>query len=229
MSSMDAIGILGGSFDPIHVGHLQLARDALANLPIAEVHLLLAAQPWQKEVLTAAQHRARMIELAIEQELPFTRRRMILDLRELERGGPTYTVDTLRDLRTAMGPEIPLVLIMGADQFARFDTWREWESIPELAHLAVAKRAGAAPALNETLQRLRNARYLKYAGDLVDSPSGHIVDLAMTPVDASATEVRELLGRSTEPAGATRLATLVPPAVLDYIRSNQLYAGPHGH
>jgi nicotinate-nucleotide adenylyltransferase len=226
---MDAIGILGGSFDPIHVGHLQLARDALANLPIAEVHLLLAAQPWQKEVLTAAQHRARMIELAIEQELPFTRRRMILDLRELERGGPTYTVDTLRDLRTAMGPEMPLVLIMGADQFARFDTWREWESVPELAHLAVAKLAGAAPALNGLLQRLRNARYLKYARDLVDSPPGHIVHLAMPPVDASATEVRELLGRSTERADATRLAALVPPAVLDYIRSHQLYAGPHGH
>lgn len=229
MSGMDAIGILGGSFDPIHVGHLQLARDALANLPIAEVHLLLAAQPWQKEVLTAAQHRARMVELAIEQELPFTRRRMILDLRELERGGPTYTVDTLRELRATLGPEVPLVLIMGADQFARFDTWREWESIPELAHLAVAKRAGAAPALNEPLQRLRNARYLKYAGDLVESPAGHIVDLAMTPVDASATEVRELLGQPMESADTSRLAKLVPPAVLDYIRSQHLYTGPHGH
>jgi nicotinate-nucleotide adenylyltransferase len=154
---------------------------------------------------------------------------MILDLRELERGGPTYTVDTLRDLRSTLGPEVPLVLIMGADQFARFDTWREWESIPELAHLAVAKRAGAAPALSEPLQRLRNARYLKYAGDLVESPAGHIVDLAMTPVDASATEVRQLLGRPAQPAEAARLAALVPPAVLDYIRSQHLYAGPHGH
>ena len=226
---MEPIGLLGGSFDPIHVGHLQLARDALANLPIAEVHLLLAAQPWQKDVLTAGHHRARMIELAIEQELPFTRRRMILDLRELERGGPTFTVDTLRDVRAAMGPEVPLALIMGADQFARFDTWREWEAIPELAHLAVAKRAGASPVLNETLQRLRNARYLKYAGDLVDSPAGHIVDLAMTPVEASATEVRELLGRPTEAADAARLAALVPPAVLDYIGSQHLYARPHGH
>ncbi len=128
-----------------------------------------------------------------------------------------------------MGPEVPLVLIMGADQFARFDTWREWDAIPELAHLAVARRAGAAPALNEPLQRLRTARYLKYAGDLVDSPAGHIVDLAMTPVDASATEVRQLLGRSLDPKDAARLAALVPPAVLDYIHSQHLYAGPHGH
>ncbi len=71
-----------------------------------------------------------MVELAIEQELPFTRRRMILDLREIERSGPTYTVDTLRELRTSLGTDVPLVLIMGADQFARFDTWREWEAIP---------------------------------------------------------------------------------------------------
>ncbi len=102
---MDAepIGLLGGSFDPIHVGHLQLARDALANLPIGEIHLIPAAQPWQKEELTEPLHRVNMIELAIAQELPFTRRRMILDLREIERGGPTYTVDTLRQLRCAPG------------------------------------------------------------------------------------------------------------------------------
>ena len=226
---MEPIGLLGGSFDPIHVGHLQLARDALANLPIAGIHLIPAAQPWQKEVLTAPEHRVRMVELAIEQELPFTRRRMILDLREIERSGPTYTVDTLRELRTSLGTDVPLVLIMGADQFARFDTWREWEAIPSLTHVAVAKRSGAAPALSEPLRRLRNARYLKYAGDLIDSPAGHIVDLAMTPVDASATDVRQLLGAAPDSTAAARLAALVPPTVLDYIRSHHLYAGPHGH
>ena len=87
---MEPIGLLGGSFDPIHVGHLQLARDALANLPIAEVHLVPAAQPWQKEALTAAEHRVQMIRLAIDNELPFTRRRMILDLaRSSAAGRPT--------------------------------------------------------------------------------------------------------------------------------------------
>jgi nicotinate-nucleotide adenylyltransferase len=226
---MDPIGLLGGSFDPIHVGHLQLARDALANLPIAEVRLLPAAQPWQKEELTAAEHRAQMIRLAIDQELPFTRRRMALDLAEIERGGPTYTIDTLREQRAALGPQVPLVLIMGADQFEHFDTWREWERIPDLAHIAVARRAAVAPKLNPVLQQLRDARYLKYAGDLVDSPAGHIVDLAMTPVDVSATEVRRLLGQARTSDDATRLAASVPPPVLDYIRAHQLYAGPHGH
>lgn len=226
---MEPIGLLGGSFDPIHVGHLQLARDALANLPIAEVHLIPAAQPWQKETLAAADHRTQMIRLAIDNELPFVRRRMVLDLAELERGGPTYTIDTLRDLRTRLGAEVPLVLIIGGDQFERFDTWREWERIPDLAHIAVARRAAVPPRLNPVLQKLRDARYLKYAGDLIESPAGHVVDLAMSPVDVSATEVRRLLGQARSPEDDARLAASVPPAVLDYIRAHHLYVGPHGH
>jgi nicotinate-nucleotide adenylyltransferase len=118
---------------------------------------------------------------------------------------------------------------MGSDQFERFDTWREWETIPDLAHIAVARRPGAAPALNEALSRLRSVRYLKYAGDLVDSPSGHVVDLAMTPVDVSATEIRRLLGRRGDADEDLRLAALVPPPVLDYIRTHHLYSGPNGH
>lgn len=226
---MEPIGLLGGSFDPIHVGHLQLARDALANLPIAEVHLIPAAQPWQKETLAAADHRTQMIRLAIDNELPFVRRRMVLDLAELERGGPTYTIDTLRDLRTRLGAEVPLVLIIGGDQFERFDTWREWERIPDLAHIAVARRAAVPPRLNPVLQKLRDARYLKYAGDLIESPAGHVVDLAMSPVDVSATEVRRLLGQARSSKDDARLAASVPPAVLDYIRAHHLYVGPHGH
>ena len=226
---MDAIGLLGGSFDPIHVGHMQLARDALANLPISEVRLLPAAQAWQKDPLTDPAHRAAMVKAAIDGELPFTRRRMVLDPQEIDRGGPTYTVDTLRELRRTLGNEVPLVLIMGADQFEQFDTWREWERIPDLAHLAVARRPGAGASLNAGLQRLREKRYLKYAGDLVDTPAGHIVDLAMTPVDASATQIRALLEQPSSAENARRIAALVPPAVLDYIRAHHLYAGPHGH
>jgi len=225
---VEPIGLLGGSFDPIHVGHLQLARDALANLPIAEVHLVPAAQPWQKEELTPAEHRTQMIRLAIDNELPFTRRRMILDLAEIERGGPTFTVDTLREQRALLG-DASLVLIMGADQFENFDTWREWEQIPELAHIAVARRGTAAPRLKPTLQKLRDRRYLKYPGDLVESAAGHIVDLAMTPVDVSATELRRLLSRPRAPEEEALIAASVPPPVFDYIREHHLYAGHDGH
>ena len=84
-------------------------------------------------------------------------------------------------------------------------------------------------SLTPALQRLRDARYLKYPGDLVDSPAGHVVDLAMTPVDASATEVRRLLAQPATAADEARLAAMVSPPVLDYIHSHHLYAGPHGH
>ena len=102
------IGLLGGSFDPIHVGHLQLARDALAHLPLDEVRFIPAAQPWQKERVTDAAHRAHMVELAIAHEP-----RCVLDMHEIERGGTTYTIDTLRDLRAGPWPDASLVLVHG--------------------------------------------------------------------------------------------------------------------
>ena len=83
------VGLLGGSFDPIHSGHLQLARDALKHLPLEEIRFLPAAQPWQKGPMTAAEHRARMVQLAIVDHS-----RLVLDMREIERGGVTYTIDT---------------------------------------------------------------------------------------------------------------------------------------
>lgn len=228
-SNGEPVGLLGGSFDPVHVGHLQLARDALANLPIGTLHLIPAAQPWQKDVLTPVEHRVKMLELALGDELPYTRRRIRLDLSEVERGGPTYTIDTLRAARAAVGPKVPLVLILGADQFERLETWREWERLPELAHIAVARRGTTAATLPAPLQKFRSSRHLKYAADLVDAPAGNIVDLAMTPVEASATEIRRLLAMPDSSDAGARLATLVPPPVLAYIREHQLYAEPHGH
>jgi nicotinate-nucleotide adenylyltransferase len=223
---MESIGLLGGSFDPIHVGHLQLARDALANLPIAEVHLVPAAQPWQKEALTAPEHRVQMIRLAIDNQLPSTRRRMVLVFFNDTATSEIYTVDTLREQRAFLGPDAPLVLIMGADQFERFDTWREWEQICELGACRGGARAAAEEAASRTA-KLRDARYLKYPGSRQE-PAGNIVDLAMTPVDASATEVRRLLAQGPTPEGEARLVATVPPPVLDYIRAHHLYAGPHG-
>jgi nicotinate-nucleotide adenylyltransferase len=212
-----AIGLLGGSFDPIHAGHLQLARDALAHLPLDELRFVPAAQPWQKERVTDAAHRAHMVELAIAREP-----RCVLDMHEIERGGTTYTVDTLRALRAGPWPDASLVLIMGSDQFERFDTWREWPTICDLAHLAVARRAGVAARLSPTLAALWNQRRCGPA-ELAHRPAGGIVEFPMTPVDASATEVRALL-RAGGADGERRLRQLVPAPVLDYIRAHHLYA-----
>jgi nicotinate-nucleotide adenylyltransferase len=210
------IGLLGGSFDPIHAGHLQLARDALAHLPLDEVRFLPAAQPWQKDRVTDAAHRAHMIELAIAREP-----RWVLDMHEIERGGTTYTVDTLRALRAGPWPEASLVLIMGSDQFERFDTWRDWQAIADLVHLAVARRAGVAPRLAPALAAFFGPRHCGPA-ELAHRPAGGFVEFRMTPVDASATEVRRLLAAGAADADR-RLAELVPAPVLDYIRAHHLY------
>ncbi len=209
------IGLLGGSFDPIHYGHLQLARDALKLLPLDEVRFIPAAQPWQKGPMTSAEHRARMVQLAIADEPRFA-----LDMHEIERGGTTYTIDTLHALR-ALLPDTPLVLIMGSDQFARLDTWRDWREIVDTTHVAVAQRCGAPLDASANLRALLDTRRAE-ARSLALQRGGTIVEFAMTPVDASATEVRRLL-RDSRTARTERLAAMVPSIVLDYIRSRDLY------
>ena len=208
--------MLGGSFDPIHNGHLQLARDALKHLPLAEVRFLPAAQPWQKGVITAAEHRAHMVQLAIAGDSRFA-----LDMREIERGGITYTIDTLRAVRSQL-PRSPLVLIMGSDQFGRLNTWHDWEQVVELAHIAVAGRAGAQPQSSETMQTML-AMKRNDAASLTSELGGNIVEFEMTPVNVSATEVRRLLRQPDSTERAQRLSAMVPDAVLDYIDSHQLY------
>ena len=210
------IGLLGGSFDPIHVGHLQLARDALAHLPLDEVRFIPAAQPWQKVRVTDAAHRAHMVELAIAHEP-----RCVLDMHEIERGGTTYTIDTLRDLRAGPWRDASLVLVMGSDQFERFDTWREWQAVADLAHIAVARRAGVAARLNPTLQAFSKERHCgpaelahrrgRRAGGVPDDRGRRVRDRSASPA-------RQPLAGRRPPAGR-----LLPSAVLDYIRVHRLY------
>jgi nicotinate-nucleotide adenylyltransferase len=211
------IGLLGGSFDPIHVGHLALARAALDRLGLAEVRFIPAGQPWQKGEITDAAHRAKMVALAIAGEPRFA-----LDMHEIERPGPSYTIDTLRALRAALGPDTPLVLVIGADQMQRLDTWRDWQRLLDLAHIAVARRNDAVLTLPWPLQEFYNEHWAQPA-QLRDRPAGCVVDLDMAPVDASATEIRALLRAPASPARDARLAQIVPAAVLDYIRAHDLY------
>lgn len=235
-----AVGLLGGSFDPIHVGHLQLARDARDHLGLAEVRLMPAGQPWQKGRLTDAAARAEMVARAIAGE-PC----LALDRREIERAGPSYTIDTLRELRAECGPQRPLVLIIGSDQFARLDTWRDWQHLLDFAHIAIAQRASdtaaqVAPAAAES-QPVTSAAmpsrsvvawrhtHRGEVADLALAPAGRVIDLPMTPVASSATEIRALLAQptggdhATDAARERRLAALLPAPVLLYIRQSGLY------
>jgi nicotinate-nucleotide adenylyltransferase len=213
----EPIGLLGGSFDPIHIGHLQLASDALQQLGLARVLLIPAGLAWQKGAAADGAHRARMVELSIASEPRFA-----LDRRELQRPGPSFTVDTLRQLRQEAGAVRPLVLLIGADQFQQLDTWHNWEQLIELAHLAVAARPGYAATPNPPLTSFRN-RHLGSSADLAQKPAGVLVQVAMKPVDCSSTQIRALLGAGPAHAGKS-VAPLLAPGVLDYIRQHRLYA-----
>jgi nicotinate-nucleotide adenylyltransferase len=214
------IGLLGGSFDPIHVGHVQFARDAMRELNLAQVLFVPAGLAWQKGPAADATHRARMIELAIAGEACF-----LLDRREIERPGPSFTVDTLRELRGELGAERPLVLLIGADQLERLDTWNHWEELIELAHIGVAARPGHAVQLNPTLARWR-ALHLGNAGDVAQQPAGIMVPIAMKPIDCSSTQLRAALADAQAAAQSAEnaLAAFVAPAVLDYIRQHHVYS-----
>jgi nicotinate-nucleotide adenylyltransferase len=211
------IGLLGGSFDPIHVGHVRLARDAMEQLKLTRVLFVPAGLAWQKGPATDAAHRARMVELAIAGEPAFA-----LDRRELQRPGPSFTVDTLQQLRLEAGATRPLVLLIGADQFERLDTWHQWERLIELAHLGVAGRPGhdaqPAPALARWREQHRGG-----AADVAQRPAGLVVPVAMQPVDCSSTHIRALL-RGGAPQAYAAVAPMLAPAVLDYIRTHRLYS-----
>ena len=211
------IGLLGGTFDPIHAGHLALAHAACDGLSLSELLLIPAAQPWQKGAITDGVHRARMVELAIAADP-----RLRLERCELERGGPSFTIDTLRELRARFGADAPLVLIIGADQMQRFDTWRDWQSILQFSHLGVARRNDAVLVLSYTLQAFYNQHWAR-ADQAGTRAAGCVVEVEMVPHDVSATEVRTLLGAQPSPARDARLAQTVPAPVLDYIRTHHLY------
>jgi len=211
------IGLLGGSFDPIHVGHVQFARDALQRLDLARVLFVPAGLAWQKGAAADGEHRARMVEIAIGGEPRF-----VLDRRELLRRGPSYTVDTLRELRQELGPDRPLVLLIGADQLARLDTWREWERLTDLSHLGVTDRPGHDAGLTPALARFRD-RHLAGAAEAARRPAGMLVPVAMTPIDCSSTRIRALLGAASGPDDAA-LAGLLAPGVLEYIQRHRLYS-----
>lgn len=219
-----AIGFLGGTFDPPHAGHLVLARAAREDLKLNQVCFVPTGQPWQKPHVTAATHRMRMTELAIEQQKGF-----VLDPREIERGDASYTIDTLIALRQELGPSRALIWIMGSDQLERLNTWHQWETLLDVAHIAVAWRNAAPPQLGKEM-RTYYERHHATATEALQRSHGHFINIAMPPVDISATTLRALLSRDASTLSAHEqevLAHAIAPRVLDYIRAHSLYSSRH--
>jgi len=210
-----AIGVFGGTFDPIHFGHLRLAEEMAEALGLARVRFIPAGQPPHRGApRTAAPHRLEMVRRAIAGNPRFE-----LDAREVESPRPSYTVDTLTALRAELGNEQPLWLLLGADAFLALPTWHEWRQLFELAHIAVAARPGArllqSDAMPESLKNEVSQR--QFADGRVSGPAGSVLLRRMTQLAISATAIRDTLARH----GSARY--LLPDAVLDYIDEHQLY------
>ena len=194
------IGLLGGSFDPVHLAHIDLACCAQQALGLDQVQLIPAANPWQKEALAAsAEHRLAMLDIAIREH-----NRLQINPVEIHRGGPSYTIDTLRQLPA--GPTY--YWILGADQLDNFCTWDSWQEILTLVHLAVARRPGSTQQAPEALSAQLNTL------------GRTLTHLPFEPTPVSATQIRQCLATGASTAG------LLDVAVAQYIHQKGLYQSP---
>ncbi|HWX67251.1 MAG TPA: nicotinate-nucleotide adenylyltransferase [Rhodanobacter sp.] len=190
---MKPLAIFGGTFDPVHLGHLSVAWEA-SELLDAEVRLLPASVPPHRPPPSAtAQQRVAMLHAALQGQS-----RLTLDTRELERSGPSYTIDTLIELRAEQG-ERPLVLLIGADAFAGLPSWHRWRELFEVTHIGVLSRPGVEAVLPDELLQMMAGRHVDDAAALRDVPAGKLIELAVTPLEISATRIRELLAVGRDP------------------------------
>lgn len=205
--------IYGGTFDPLHHGHLRLALEVSEQLGHVPVNLVPCHIPPHrgKTGATAAQ-RLRLLELAIAGE-----EQLRIDDRELCREGASYTADTLRQLRNELGPDFPLAMVVGTDAFAGFDRWRDWQQIPSLAHIIVVRRPGVALTPESEAARLLESRAVPSVEALRAQASGLALELDPPWLDISATGIRERIG-----AGRS-VRYLVPDTVLAEIQKMGLY------
>ncbi|MGZ5037248.1 MAG: nicotinate-nucleotide adenylyltransferase [Usitatibacter sp.] len=213
-----ATGLFGGTFDPVHFGHLRLATELAEAFHLDKVIFIPAGLPYHRgrDAHATSEERLTMLKLATARDARFD-----VDDRELKRSGNTYTYDTLEEIRKERGREAPLVFLLGTDSFAKIDTWHRWTELFDLAHFAVAVRAndenwqakGPGVFPREVWPRITlNPR------DLLSAPAGKVMTFAMTPLSISSTAMRALAGE------AASLRYLTPDPVVEFIRSRNLYA-----
>ncbi len=217
------IGVLGGTFDPIHYAHLRLAEELADAVAFSEVRFVPAAVPPHRGPPRApAEDRLRMVELAIAGNPRFR-----VDDRELRRDGASYSYDTLSEIRIEIGDR-PLCLLMGADAFVALTTWHRWNEVLDLAHVVVARRPGypldqLAASLPGPLKSQYVRRHLPDLAAARLEPAGRIFTHELTALDVSATALRELI------AGGGSLRYLLPDPVIAYIESHRLYRTVNAH
>ena len=209
---MKPIGIFGGTFDPIHYGHLRTAYELLQALQLAEVRFVPCSDPPHRgKTFASAKERLRMVRAAIDDQDGF-----VADDRELARAGPSYSIDTLLSLREEF-PHHPLGLIVGMDAFLGLPTWHRWEEILDTAHIVVAHRPGwKAPDLGP-LGEMISERGTHKVNDLHDDLYGRVHIHAVTQLEIASTEIRDLVAAGRDPR------FLVPDAVCNAIAESACY------
>ncbi len=209
----------GGTFDPVHQGHIEIARAARDALDTLIAFMPAADPPHRDPPGANAQQRAAMLELAIAGE-----RGLQVDRRELRRDGRSWSIDTVRTLRAELGGDAPIVLLVGADSFIGLPTWKHWRALLDLVHFVVAERLGSPldaalteAALPETLAKAVALRWVKSPLALSTAPGGRILRLQQPLQPHSATDIRQRI------ASGQPWRHLLPAAVADYIEQQGLY------
>ena len=209
---MSPIGIFGGTFDPIHFGHLRTAFELMQVLGLEELRFVPAGDPPHRGApLAEAALRLQMVRAAIAGQPGFT-----VDDREVRRDGPSYTVTTLAELR-AEWPLRPICLVVGMDAFLGMDRWYRWREILRLAHVAVAHRPGWRAPTEGTLGELLGQRGADRVADLADEPAGRVFVHPVTQLEISSTDLRDIILGGRDPR------YLVPDAVCEIIRETGCY------
>lgn len=208
-----AIGILGGTFDPIHFGHLRTALELHQALDLAEVRLIPCFQPvHRKSPIATPEQRLAMVRKAIENEPA-----LMADPCEIQRKGPSYTIDTLETLRKKL-PHTPLCLIMGIDALLNFPSWNRWQDILKLAHLVVAHRPHYHLPQSGVVADLLKERLKQAPESLHECLAGNILLHPVTPLEISATDIRRQIAKGRSPR------YLLPDSVNKYIQQHGVYS-----
>lgn len=217
MSARRLLVFYGGTFDPVHLGHLAALDDVLERTGCD----LLAMVPCRVSPLKEAPGAAPADRCAMLERALGDRSRVRVDRRELEREGVSYTVDTLAGIRAEVGVETALGWVLGSDALAELERWQGWRQLPELAHLLLLDRPGAPLPTTGPVAELIAERWLDDPAGLRARPAGSILPVRQRPVDVSATRVRDALAQG--PDGWRTAAGLLPPEVWEYIQQRGLY------
>lgn len=211
-----AIGIFGGTFDPIHFGHLRTALELYQALDLGEVKLIPCYQPVHRKIpIATPEQRLEMVKVAIADEPALS-----VDACEIERGGPSYMIDTLMNLREKF-PETPLCLIMGIDALLGFPSWHRFADILTLAHLVIAHRPQYQLPQTGTVAELLKERLKYQAAALHETLNGNILLHPVTSLEISATDIRKQIAKGLNPR------YLMPDAVYQYLKKQGVYSLSH--